>query len=537
MIFHYQPLVSWPFFFGILCILVMIGFVSFIFQWKKGTAPYRIGIRIVLFLGFIVCLSLAILRPQREIDSKKAAVLVYQDGLSKGEIDRWKDSLAINNAVPLAKYKGNAKEVFLLGEHFGRQQLFPFRNLDFQWIQPEKRGTLKDLSWKGYLRKGEIQRVGYEIFIDTDSAKLEVAGSGLEGKSLSKGWNSGILQFYPSGLGKAEFPLILDNDSIASIRFFIGASLPKKYHFQLGFPSAESRTLSNWLREKGESVSEDIKVSRETFLQSGRASDSLQVYLVDPAQLDQKNLQTAVKSGNAALVVLNIGQPVETAQKLNRLFETDFQVERIGQSEERTLENGVGAMPFAFVDKTHQKLLQEGSVAIQYAGSSPIAMSLVSSSYPLLRQGKKDMYESVWGELIGILEPDEANAWRVDAPLISEIEEEIKLFSKDGLPNELIWNADTLALRQNAVNPFLASGNIRIDTTGWVDLDSAFSVYSYGKEELPSLQTSAFIQEIRASVASGMKETNARKPVSPWIWLLGMTVSLGLLWLEPKSTI
>jgi hypothetical protein len=199
------------------------------------------------------------------------------------------------------------------------------------------------------------------------------------------------------------------------------------------------------------------------------------------------------------------------------------------------LENGVGVLPFGFAEKAGQKLLQDRSVAIQYAGNNPIAMSLISASYPLARQGKRDVYESVWGELFGLLEPDEAQAWRMVAPLISGISKEIQISRKDSLPQELIWKGDTLALQKNAVNPYSANGNLRIDSSGWVDLDSGFSVFVYGEDELPSLQTSAIIQEIKANAGDGISDdSNAKEPISPWIWLVGILLFLGLLWLEPK---
>ncbi|WP_026968252.1 hypothetical protein [Algoriphagus terrigena] len=534
MIFETQPLVSWPFFFVILSLLTVIGGTSLFFQWRKGAAPARLGLRFLFLFGFIACLSMAVLRPLRQVDTTGNQILVYEEGAEKPVIDFWKDSLGIKRAVSLSKFKTASGKVFLLGEWFTPQEIYPLRGYDFEWIQPEKQGAIRALSWKGYLRKGEVQRLSFEIFSESDEAQLEIAGANLEKQTLAKGWNAGLLEFYPSGLGKAEFPLVLDADSLATIRFFIGASLPKKYHFQLGFPSAESRTLSTWLQEKGETVTEEIKISRETVLQSG-AADSLQILLIDPAQLDQKSIQDAMKTGKTALLVMNVGQAAETAQKLNRLFGTDFQVEQTGQSEDRILVNGVAAMPFVFQEKPGQKLLQDRSVAIQYAGSNPVAMSLVSASFPLARQGKTEIYESVWGELFGLLEPNEEQAWKMEAPLLSGISEEIQVFRADSLPDQLVWERDTLSLRKNAVNPHLATADLRVNESGWVNLDSAFSVAAYDREELPGLQTAALIREMKDDAAiKSDSESSSGSPISPWFWIIGMLLFLGLLWLEPK---
>jgi hypothetical protein len=289
------------------------------------------------------------------------------------------------------------------------------------------------------------------------------------------------------------------------------------------------------LQEKGETVTEEIKLSRETVLQSGRGKDSLQVYLIDPAQLELKSVQDVVKIGEVALVVMNVSQAAATAKRLNSLFGTDFQVEQTGQNENRILENGAEALPFVFQGKSGQKLLQDRSIAIQYAGNNPITLSLISASFPLARQGKTEVYDALWGELFGILGPDEPQAWRIKAPLISGISGEIQLYRKDSLPNELAWREDTLALRQSVVNPYLASGTLRVSESGWLDLDSGFSVFAYSGEELPSLQTAALIQEMRElPLIKSNLETNSLALISPWFWMLGMLIFLGLMWLEPK---
>ncbi len=535
MIFDTQPLVSGPFFFGVIALLALIGLASLFFQSKKGASPKRLLIRSLILLGLIGCLSMAVLRPRMRFAPQENLVLVYQDGLEKSVIDFWRDSLDAKKAVTLSKFKTASGKVVLLGERFSAEELYSLRNVDFKWVQPHKHGSIRALSWKGYLRKGEVQRLHFDIFSDKEAADFELTGSGREKQLLKKGWNTGLLEFIPGGLGKAEFPVVLDADTLTMVRFYIGAALPKKYHFQLGFPGAESRTLSSWLREKGEKVTEEIKLSRETILQTGTAGDSLQILLIDPAQLDQKSVQDAVKGGKTVLLVMNVIRATETAQKLNRLFGTDFQVEQTGQNEDRMLENGVSVLPYSFKEKSAQKLLQERSIAIQYSGNNRIVLNLISASFPLLRQGKADIYEAVWGELFGLLEPDEPQAWKMNAPLLSGISEEIQIFRTDSLPGRLIWERDTLTLRTSTINPHLATADLRTHEFGWMDVDSTFSSFVYGGDELPSLQTAELIREVNASLDQpARKNLIATEPISPWYWIIGILVFLGLMWLEPK---
>lgn len=535
MIFSYQPLVSWPFFFGILAANSLAGLLPLFFQWKKGLPGSRLGIRAGLFFLFVVCFSMLILRPQHGVNSTDPRLLVFGEGIDRDEIAFWKDSLKIRKTVALKDFEGSDSKVFLLAHSIEKQETFPLIHQDFEWILPQVHGSFTNLSWKGYLRKGEVQRLSFRIFSESDSAKLQVSENEKGKLILQKGWNSGLLEFYPSGLGKAEYPLILDADTLASVRFHIGESQPKAYYFQLAFPSMESRTLGNWLREKGEKVGEEIRLSRETVLQTESKKDSLQILFVDPTQLNQKSIQDQVKSGKIALVVLNVDQPSETAQQLNRLFGTDFQAEKSGISESRKLENGLDALPYQWTEKPGQKPLQEQSISIQYAGTSPIAVSLISSSFPLILQGKKAEYEAIWGELLGFLEPDEEKSFGIKAPVLKGISSEIQVFSKDSLAGVLYTGLDTIPLKRSSVNPFLAIGKWSARDSSWVESGGDFSFYSYTSEELPLIFTSTLLDEIQANRTSfDTQRSLAESLISPWIWIIGMILALGLIWLEPK---
>ncbi|OOG72830.1 hypothetical protein [Algoriphagus sp. A40] len=535
MIFTYQPFISWPFFFGILTAVSLAGLVPLVFQWRKGLAGIRLAIRAGLFFLFLVCLSMLIFRPMRTLDPQAPGVLVIGQNIDRSELAFWKDSLKIRRTVALEDFEGSESKVYLLAHSIEREESFRLANQDFEWILPEKHGLVTALSWKGYLRKGEVQRLGFRVFSEKDSAKLQISGNEKGELVLQKGWNSGILEFFPTGLGKAEFPLVLDADTLAPIRFHIGASHPKSYHFQLDFPSMEIRTLANWLREKGERVGEEIRLSRETILQTPGKYDSLQVLFVDPAQLNQKSVQELVKSGNAALVVLNVSQPAETALQLNRLFGTDFQVEKSGPDESRRLENGLEALPYQWTDKTEQKLLQERTIALQYAGSSPIAVTLIPSSFPLILQDKKAEYESIWGEILGLLEPDEEKSFAIEAPVLQAFSSEIQVFSTDSLPDLLPVGQDTISMKISSVNPFQSSGIWTSSDSAWAESGEDLSFYSYTPEQFPQITTSMLLQEIQNQKTKlGALAQSGKSLISPWIWIIGMCLTLGLMWLEPK---
>ncbi|TDQ18837.1 hypothetical protein DFQ04_0645 [Algoriphagus boseongensis] len=533
MSFDFDPIVGWPLLFLSLLVITLAGFLPIYFHAKKGVSIQRTVLKSLFLIGFLLSFGLILLRPYTYLDPEKDQVLVFEEGLKDSEIELWKDSLQFKKAVSIQEFEPTGEKIFLLGRHFTKEELYALKGQNFEWVLPQSHGELADISWKGYLRKGEIQRTGFEIFSSSDTSTISLQIPDFKPVKIEKGWNQILLEFPSRGQGRSEIPLLLDQDTITTIRYFVGPSKPKNYHFQLGFPGAESRNLANWLREKGERVSEEIRLSRETFLSSGN-SDSLQVRIIDPSQLEQKEIQNWVKEGKGALVIIQVSKPEETAKRLNQLFGTDFQVSNSGSESGRVLKNGMNALPFAFEEKPNQKLLAESSIAIQNSTGSAIAMSLLETSFPLLLQGKEEDYESVWGTLFGLLEPDEFSSWRLDRPVLSGIPNEIQVFDKDSLPSHLIFETDTIGLKKSLINPFLASLTWSGETNSWISLSSEmeFAIYAYSDFELPTLHSRFWINELKANSISNQERP--KSPISPWFGLIGMLLFLGLLWLEPK---
>ncbi|OYX10610.1 MAG: hypothetical protein B7Z16_18295, partial [Algoriphagus sp. 32-45-6] len=385
----------------------------------------------------------------------------------------------LEKSVEISEFDRQAERVFLLGKQFSKAELYPLRGLEVDWVLPKDNGLIRDISWKGYVRKGENQRVSFSVFSSKPDQELMLGISQTDSVALVTGWNEGLLEFRPSGQGRSEVPLVLKKDTLAILRYFIGPSVPKKYQFQMGFPSAENRTLATWLREKGETVSEQIQLSRETFLQTEENNDSLQIRIIDPAQLSQKSVQDWIKAGMGNLMLIQVSDPIALSQQVNRLFGTDFELE----SANTALEYGLEAMPFQWKEKRGQRAFLDQRIAIQRVGSAQIGISLLESSYSLVIEGKKEVYEEIWGEVFGAMEPDEPRSKRLNAPVFRGLEANIQLFDQDSLPE--IWRVgeDTLWMKLSTINPFLAEGNWQVTSAGWIDSGTDFSVYSYQAED------------------------------------------------------
>lgn len=535
---EFNPMTSWPILIGILVLTALAGGIPIFLLSKNGIAAQRFWIKSGLLSLFLLFFGIFLLQPSRSVSDDEDAVLVYSEELDRALVRFWQDSLEMKKAVSIEDYQETGKQVFLLGEDFSKESLYPFRNQPVNWILDESDRQLSDLSWKGYVRKGERQRLNYRIFSEKDSSKLELRQGEIElaNAGLEKGWNTGELEFQTAGQGKVEVPLLMDGDSVSVLRYFIGPAVSKKYHFQFSFPGQEVRVLSQWLESKGEKVSQEIRLSRATVLEGGNAnSDSLQIRLIDPQQLELKEVQNWVKTSEGALVIMNLSKPEETVNQVNQLFGIDFQLQRTGKGESRTLGNQLEAAPFKWVVKSGQKLFAADAMAIQRIGGIQIAISLYSSTFSLFLQGDEAGYEAIWGELFGDLEPAEPQSWKISAPVLSGISTEIQLNQIDSIPEWIYRQVDSLNLVGTLTNPFLAKGFFQSDSTGWIDFGDDFSVYVYGQNELASLYATALIKPLTFQYEEKGASTESHySKISNWVWLIGMLVSLGLMWLEPK---
>lgn len=524
----FSPIVSPPLLWTLLILVLMTGLASVFFYRKKGVSINRLWVKTGLFLGFWTFLAVALLQPQVKKPKESQPWLVYEEGIGKAELDFWKDSLGLERAVEISGFDQQSDRVVVLGKEFSKAELYPLRGLEVDWVLPKDNGLIRDISWKGYVRKGENQRVFYSVFSSQPDQMLKLGVAKTDSIALNSGWNQGVLEFRTAGQGRLEVPLMLESDTLALLRFFVGPSVPKKYQVQMGFPSAESRNLATWLREKGETVSEQIQLSRETFLQTEENNDSLQIRIIDPAQLSQKSVQDWIKAGMGNLMLIQVNDPIALSQQVNRLFGTDFELESAGTA----LEYGLEAMPFQWKEKRGQRAFLDQRIAIQRAGSTQIGISLLESSYSLVIEGKKEAYEEIWGEVFGAMEPDEPRSKRLNAPVFRGLEANIQLFDQDSLPE--FWDAgtDTVWLKRNPVNLFQAEGNWQPNGTGWLDAGDDFSVYSYQAEDFPAVSTARFFSELQQDYRKA--ENEQYKEISPWIGLIGMLVFLGGMWVEPK---
>jgi hypothetical protein len=258
--------------------------------------------------------------------------------------------------------------------------------------------------------------------------------------------------------------------------------------------------------------------------------------ITEVSQIQKKEVKAALGNG-ASLLVMNISDPSREIPMLNKLLETDFELESIGTEEQREIQRGLLAFPERFVSKMGQIDLLEGAIAVQHSGISKIGISLLEGTFPLLLQGDSVGYNRIWDQILGALAGEEATNWNIPQPIFQNSLHRIALSEKNGPSEFAIFGQDTVYLQPSLVNPLNASGVWQPSETGWIALNDSLEIYSYGAEEWAGLaQIKAISEVLKASVSSNiaLEETIQIKKIGDWAWLVLIMVAFGMVWLEPR---
>lgn len=498
---------------------------------RKAVKALLSGWLTLVLVGFLLQPNLKSLMPNK-------AVAIDSGKTSKERLEFLKDSLKIDKVVPMDKYEKERNPVFLIGQDFSLPFLHSLKGKTIHWIPELQTGALSFLEWKGIVRQGEIQQVSGRLH-EIDSTKIELVlnGETVATKELGLSETTFQLEFTGKIAGNNELELLLGGERLGAIHFFVQDARPKNVAFQFGFPNPESRFLTQYLAEKGEKVSFKTQVSQNLDVITGSGSqDSTHLVITEVSQIQKKEVKAALENG-ASLLVMNISDPSREIPMLNKLLETDFELESIGTEEQREIQRGLLAFPERFVSKMGQIDLLEGAIAVQHSGISKIGISLLESTFPLLLQGDSVGYNRIWDQILGALAGEEATNWNIPQPIFQNSLHRIALNEKNGPSEFAILGQDTVYLRPSLVNPMSASGVWQPSETGWIALNDSLEIYSYGAEEWAGLaQIKAISEVLKASVSSNIAlgETIQIKKIGGWAWLVLIMVAFGMVWIEPR---
>ncbi|MDG1277269.1 MAG: hypothetical protein P8O16_08315 [Algoriphagus sp.] len=528
-----SPLFAWIFGIGIAALLI---FQAIQIQ-KSDFTPKRKGVKQLLNTFLFSALLVFMLNPLWNYEQISKPILLVSEEVEKSEIDFWKDSLGVEKVLSAEDFQSNSDSLILLGNDFAKNFLYSIRAKSVDWIIPSEADNPEFLEWKGILYQGENQKIRLKMdLISGSTISIFQEGNELEKIEFDSDRNSLELGIPVSILGRNEWEIKVNDESIGTIRFFVIPSKQLTFQIQAGFPGPEIRTLSRYLIGKGEQVQEEIRLSKDTELLTGRVPfDSVDVFVIDPSQLSNTKIQNKIRRG-ASLVLINLNNPEKEIDALNKVFKTNFEVLKTGSGDNREVTGGLAALPFTFKEKNLQESLFENALAVQRFGDSKIGVSMLASTFSITQSGDSVGYDKIWCRILGEIRPESQSYWGVSAPVFQGEYEAVSLNSNESL-DYLVFGNDTLSLSQSLINPKTKTLDLIPLDSGWVKFGEIGEVYVSGMNDWPSIiaqqQRAAFLQSQAWNMPSS-DSISDKAPIPFWAWGLILFLLLTLIWLEPK---
>ena len=528
-----SPLFAWIFAIGI-CVLLISQAIRI---QRSDFSPNQKGIKQFLNTSLFAGLLTFLLNPVWSSEHISSPILLVSEELDESELEFWKDSLVVQKVVSLADFQSNSDSLILLGKDFTKEFLYSLRTKSVDWIISNSALEPEFLEWKGILHHDEVQKIRLKMDLASASTiAVFQQGNELEEIEVDADGNSLELAFPASILGRNELELRIGESVLGKIQFYVLPAAQLSYQVQVGFPGPEIRTLSRYLIGKGQEVQEEIRLSKDTELMTGSVSlDSIDVFVIDPSQLSDANIQNQIRRG-ASLLLLNLKDPVENLTALNHIFGSNFEVQKTGKEENQEVKGGGEALPFTFKEKMLQENLFENSLSVQQVGDAKIAVSLLTSTFSIAQAGDSVGYDKLWGKIFGATRPESQSNWGVSAPVFQGEYETLTLNSSDSFDYSVFGN-DTLSMSQSLVNPKTKTLKVVPLDSGWIKLGEMGEVYISGMNDWPSIlaqqKRAAFLQS-QAWEGSAIEMNAEKLPIPFWTWGLVLIFLLTLIWLEPK---
>ncbi|UZD23984.1 hypothetical protein [Algoriphagus halophytocola] len=535
---QFEPLISWPWAYLFILLIACILGIQLYWIYRSKDSSLKKWVKTVLNSLFFLVLITFILQPSWRYSNPGNGLLLYSEDVSKEQIRFWKDSLNLKKELKINTYHGEPGPIYLLGADFSRLDLLKFSGEKVNWIPFSDHQGLSFLNWKAILKQGENQTIyGYLNVRDSAHLKLIQGEEVLAEQHLKNGKTEFKLEFPVQLIGRNELDFLVNDTLKGKIRFYSTAPSPVQYSLKFGFPDPELRFLSQYLTQTGQSVSEEIKVSKSAFIHSGaRNSDAVQFLIIDPSQLEKQEVKAAIEAG-AAVLLLNLNDVQSEVKRINSALNTDFEAERLSSESSRKLEEELYAAPFEWKAKPAQIRNFGNSLAVQRVGNAKVGVSLLGRTFPIKLAGDSLRYRKIWSEILGSLLPEEPASVVFEAPVFQGGTAGLTLNQERFDQNFARVGSDTLYSRPSLVNPFSKTVELISPDSGWVSLGDTLEYYAYGREEwLGVFRTKLFADFLKQNqnASSISSEAKSGQKPSDWIWYALLLVLLTLLWVEPK---
>ena len=413
-----------------------------------------------------------------------------------------------------------------------------------KWTPFYGKNQLKDLSWKGILRKGEMQVLRGEINSGKDQIlSLRYGDQVLDSVQLNKGSKSFKFSFPVFTEGRTATTLKLGTTTLDTVRFFARPGEPLTFQFIQDNPDFESRNLATWLGKNGHSVLYTTTLSKDVqSKQTINKAEEPDVVITDPGNASHGIVKKAQAAGKSILFI-NLTNPVAEISRINTALGTKLAVRKTSSEETVTILPGLSALPYQFVESNHYTGLEKYPVAVERVKGS-VAVSMLSETFPLMLAGDSVTYQNVWSNIVAAVHPASKNNLDVNAPVYENVQNVLKLNNFSKKPETILMGNDTIFLNYSAMNGASSDGGFRARQTGWLILSDSLKSEIYveklsGGQSLAKLKdfvrSYAFAQnQLQYAKTDTVLSQGVKKKLPDWAWLVLLVFCFTAVWVESK---
>jgi hypothetical protein len=408
------------------------------------------------------------------------------------------------------------------------------------------------------------------VFNSSQKTKLKLIGPGGAEDSaiIQNGTHAFTLYLRPKQSGLVLYNLISEDSAGKKLSERLPIEVEQEQRLRIlflqNFPSAEIRSLKNFLSEKGHSVAFRSQTSKnnfsEEFINTPRVrlnpSTPELLRLFDLLMIDSKTMDGLSKSEKSILeksVFNGLGLIVSQDFKLQKTEFYSIKGKMItNDTVHLSLANKkyvMSALPFEIAGSHSLESILKNNKRIlagyQFFGAGKIGFQLLQETYRLPLEGSHEDYALIWSPLIEKVARREKEKFHIklntDFPYYADEPVDFSVISSGQKP-EIYSDNEKIPLTEDIIIDDYWHGQTWCGKSGWHSLNATDSVtvnyFIHEPTEWKSLRESNSIKDTSLAQSKSLKSTAIHRKVTRQVSLLLFCViflvASGFLWLAPK---
>jgi len=536
-------------------LLFLLGGLQIWLLMRSSGHVSRQKLNVKICLNLLAWLTIAsfIFQPIFRSNILESKILVAGRDVPSEEVRKIKDSLKVSEVFSERDFKVKSFDTLtLVGQNFSDSFFSKLSqslttNSTVNWISYFPENQVQSVSWKGLLRKGQLQKVTGSIHLTNPQwIKIKFGDQTLDIARLEKGQQFFTLSFPVFTEKRTRAVLFLDDKSQGEIQFFAQSLPPLTFQFILDNPDFESRTLATWLANQGHAVELSTNLSKDirSKLSINKAGDP-DIIVTDPKNAGNAVVKKAFASGKSILFI-NLTAPSSEVASINSSLGTKLLVKKISNEEILPVMGELTKLPFEFSKSNGYITLPKYPIAVEKAAGK-IAVSLLNETFPTLLNGDSLVYGNIWTSVLSAIHPAYKTNIEVAAPVYKNIQTELRLNNLTESPRSLAIANDTLLLNYSVINTQTAHALYSPAESSWLTLGEDSEILVSDSLNFNQVYQSKRIEDFvksRAGMQTNLSDSaklsdSKSQPLSEsripdWVWFLAILICFTALWLEPK---